>query len=166
MMMMAPLLRLLLCSVFMSTSMETAFDLILPIGVTGGCLLISGVPRFHGLLKPVCQTWTLFTSSFGCNFPKNDNQTYIVYMKSTLILFRKGLCGFFPLVYEAAEQNAVSGFTLEEKLRGGICRICFKDQIPQKKSILCKLSEHEFRLGSFHETFLLELLQYYHGCSN
>ena len=26
-----------------------------------GCLLIGGIPRFHGLLEPACQTWTLFS---------------------------------------------------------------------------------------------------------
>ena len=36
----------------------------------------------------------LFTSSFDCNFLTNDNQTFIVYAKSTLVLYRKGLCGF------------------------------------------------------------------------
>ena len=28
-----------------------------------------------------------------CNFQPNDNQTFILYMKSTLVLYRKGLCG-------------------------------------------------------------------------
>ena len=32
-------------------------------------------------------------------------------MKSTLVLYRKGLCGFFPVL----------GFALEEKLRGAKC---------------------------------------------
>ena len=34
------------------------------------------------------------TSSFDHNFRPNDNQTFIVYVKSTLVLYRKGLCGF------------------------------------------------------------------------
>ena len=34
-------------------------------------------------------------SSFDHNFQPNDNQTFIVYEKSTLVLYRKGLCGFF-----------------------------------------------------------------------
>ena len=34
------------------------------------------------------------TSSFNFNFRPNDNQTFIVYAKSTLVLYRKGLCGF------------------------------------------------------------------------
>ena len=36
-----------------------------------------------------------FTSSFDHNFPANNNQTFIVYVKTTLVLVRKGLCGFF-----------------------------------------------------------------------
>ena len=53
-------------------------------------------PRFDGLLELVHQTWTLFfTPFFDYNFPPNNNQTFIVYAKSTLVLVRKGLCGFF-----------------------------------------------------------------------
>ena len=33
---------------------------IVAFGVTRGCLLIRGVPRFHRLLEPVHQIWTLF----------------------------------------------------------------------------------------------------------
>ena len=63
--------------------------------VRRGCLLVRSVPRFHGSLEPVHQTWTLFSaSSFDCNFRPNDNQTFIVYEKCTLVLYRKGLCGF------------------------------------------------------------------------
>ena len=36
-------------------------------------------------------------SSFDHNFQPNNNQTFIVYVKSTLILYRKGLCGFFAV---------------------------------------------------------------------
>ena len=50
-------------------------------------------------------------SSFDRNFRPNNNQTFIVYVKSTLVLYRKGLCGFFPVL----------GFALEEKLRGAKC---------------------------------------------
>ena len=90
-------------SVFVATSMETTAD---------HSLLVSsfllGVPP----LKLVCQTLTLFHLFFGCNFPTNDNQTFIVYMKSMLILllFRKGLCGF-------------SSFKIcpRRKLHGAIC---------------------------------------------
>ena len=35
-----------------------------------------------------------FASSFNCDFQTNDNQTIIVYEKRTLVLYRKGLCGF------------------------------------------------------------------------
>ena len=52
-----------------------------------------------------------FTSSFNCNFQTNDdNQTFIVYAKSTLVVFRKSLCVF-----------SVLGFALEEKLCGAKC---------------------------------------------
>ena len=67
---------------------------------------------YHGSLELVHQTWTLsFASSFDHNFQPNDNQTFIVYAKSTLGLYRKGLCGFF----------LVLGFALEEKLHGKKC---------------------------------------------
>ena len=54
--------------VFIATSMEIVFAHAFLIrsflfGVTGGCLLIGGVSQFHGSLKPVCQTWTLFSAS-------------------------------------------------------------------------------------------------------
>ena len=66
------------------------------LGVTRGCILVGGIPRFHRLLEPVHQTSTLFSaSSFNCNFWPNDNQTLIVYVKSRLVLYRKGLCCFF-----------------------------------------------------------------------
>ena len=92
------------------------FHLIVAFGVTRGCLLIVGVPRFHRSLEPVHQTWTLFSaSSFDCNFLPNNNQTFIVYVKSTLVLYRKALYGFFPVLV----------FTLEEKLCGAkCCKFC------------------------------------------
>ena len=103
--MMAHLLRP--SSVSMSTTMEIAFNCSFC-----RCLLIRGIPRFHRSLEPVHQTWTLFSaSSFDHNFRPNNNQTFIVYVKSTLVLYRKGLCGFFPVL----------GFALEEKLCGANC---------------------------------------------
>ena len=103
-------------SVSMSTTMEIAFDrffcLIVAFGVTMGCLLVGRVPRFHRSLELVHQTRTLFSaSSFDHNFRPKNNQTFIVYVKSTLVLYRKGLCGFFPVL----------GFALEEKLCGAKC---------------------------------------------
>ena len=68
---------------------------IVAFGVTRGCLLIGGIPRFHHSLKPVCQTWTLFCLFFNHNFQTNNNQTFIVCAKCTLVLYRKGLCGCF-----------------------------------------------------------------------
>ena len=53
------------------------------------------------------------TSSFDHNFGRNDNQTFIVYAESTLVLYGKGLCGLF----------SVLRFTLEEKL---CCTKCCK----------------------------------------
>ena len=47
-----------------------------------------------------------FTSSFNHNFGRNDNQTFNVSVESTLVLYRKGLCGF----------SLVLKFPLEEKL--------------------------------------------------
>ena len=68
---------------------------IVAFGVTRGCLLVRGIPRFHGSLEPVTQTWNLFsTSSFDHNFQPNDNQTFTVNTKSTLVLYRKSLCVF------------------------------------------------------------------------
>ena len=54
---------------------------ILPFGATRGCLLVRGVPRFHGLLKLVCHLDPFFhLSSFDHNSTtNNDNQTFIVY---------------------------------------------------------------------------------------
>ena len=54
-------------------------------------------------------------SSFDRNFRPNNNQTFIVYVKSTLVLYRKGLCRFFPVL----------GFALEEKLHGAKCCIYY-----------------------------------------
>ena len=109
----APLLRLSL--VFMTTSMEITFNCsFLVRSFLLGLLRVP--PQMHPQIPWITetlvhQTWTIFsTYSFDCNSPTNDNQTFKVYMKSMLIVFRKGLCGFF----------LVSGFTLEEKLHGVI----------------------------------------------
>ena len=53
---------------------------IVALGVTRGCLLIRGIPRFHGSLEPVHQTWTLF---FCLLSTITFNQTFIVYKKYT-----------------------------------------------------------------------------------
>ena len=64
-----------------------------------GCLLVRGVPKLHVALKPVRQTMTFFsTSSFDCNFGRSNNQTFNVYTKSTLSIYRKGLCTFFQFL--------------------------------------------------------------------
>ena len=73
--------------------------------VMTGCPLIGGIPKLHRQLKPVLQTLTLFSPVFyDCHLQTNDNQTYIIYVKSTLSEYRKGLCGFC----------LVSKFTLEK----------------------------------------------------
>ena len=56
--------------------------------------------RRHPQIPPFAQTSTpnydpFFTSSFDHNFGRDDNQTFNVYAESTLVLYRKGLCGFF-----------------------------------------------------------------------
>ena len=59
------------------------------VGLLGGASsLEAGMPNLVPNLDP------FFTSSFDHNFRTNDNQTFIVYVKSALILFRKGLCVF------------------------------------------------------------------------
>ena len=99
--MMARLLKPPLVS--MSTTMEITF-------YCSFCIRLLLFGSQGGASLP--QTWTLFSaSSFDHNFQPNNNQKFIVYVKSTLVLYRKGLCGFFP----------VSGFALEEKLHGAKC---------------------------------------------
>ena len=113
--MMARLLRSSL--VPMSTGMEITFDhsfciRLLLLGSQGGASLSEVSPdsmdhwNWDTKLGPFGSV--LF---FNCNFQTKNNQTFIIYMKSTLVLYRKGLCGFFPVL----------GFTLEEKLCGKKC---------------------------------------------
>ena len=110
---------------------------IVAFGVTRGCLLIRGIPRFHRSLELVHQTWTLFSaSSFDHNFRPNNNQTFIVYEKSTLVLYTKGLCGFF----------LVLGFALEEKLCGAKC---------------CKFNDQREYMLIAHQKFRSRMLGYY-----
>ena len=85
----------------MSTSMEITFDRsfcvrLLLLGSQGGASSSEASPdsmdrwNWYTKLGPIFST-----SSFNCNFQPNDNQTFIVYAKSTLVLYRKGLYGFF-----------------------------------------------------------------------
>ena len=106
--MMAHLLRLSLVS--MSTTMEITFNHSFFVRLL--LLGSQGVPpcRRHPQIPLIAGTGTpnldpFFASSFNCNFRPNNNQTFIVYVKSTLVLYRKGICGYF----------------LEEKLRGAKC---------------------------------------------
>ena len=102
---------------------------IVAFGVTRGCLLVGGIPRFHRSLELVHQTWTLFSaSSFDCNFRPNNNQTFIVYVKSTLVLYRKALCGFSwfwdsPWKKSYVEQS-VASFTDQREYKS-VTRHCF-----------------------------------------
>ena len=61
-----------------------------------------GVPPRQRRRQTPCSTQTgttnydlFLTSSFDCNFSRNDNQTFNVYMESTLSIYRKGLCTCF-----------------------------------------------------------------------
>ena len=65
-------------------------------------LVVQGVPPRQRRRQTPCSAQTgttnydLFsTSSFDCNFSRNDNQTFNEYMESTLSIYRKGLCAFF-----------------------------------------------------------------------
>ena len=104
-------------SVFMSTTMEIAFDHfflvgLLLLGSQGDASLSEVSPDSIDRWNRYAKLGPFFSSSsFDRNFRPNNNQTFIVYVKSTLVLYRKGLCDFF----------LVLGFTLEEKLRGAKC---------------------------------------------
>ena len=97
--MMAHLLRP--SSVSMSTSMEIAFDCsfcfrLLLLGSQGGASSLEVTPDSMDRWNWYTKLGPFFTaSSFDHNFQPNNNQTFIVYMKSTLVLYRKGLCGVF-----------------------------------------------------------------------
>ena len=103
--------------VSMSTTMEIAFDRsffvgLLLLGSQGGASLSEASPDSIDRWNQYAKLGPFFSaSSFDHNFRPNNNQTFIVYVKSTLVLYRKGLCGFF----------LVLGFALEEKLCGAKC---------------------------------------------
>ena len=104
-------------SVSMSTTMEIAFDRsffvgLLLLGSQGGASSSDASPDSIDCWNWYAKLGPFFSaSSFDRNFRPNNNQTFIVYVKSTLVVYRKGLCGFFPVL----------GFVLEEKLRGAKC---------------------------------------------
>ena len=103
--------------VSMSTTMEIAFDRsffvgLLLLGSQGGASSSEASPDSIDRWNQYAKLGPFFSaSSFGHNFRPNNNQTFIVYVKSTLVLYRKGLCGFFPVL----------GFALGEKLRVAKC---------------------------------------------
>ena len=94
----ACLLRL--SSVSMSTSMEITFNCsfcirLLLLGSQGGASSLEASPDSMDCWNQYNKIGPFFSaSSFDHKFRPNDNQTFIVYMKSTLVLYRKGLCGF------------------------------------------------------------------------
>ena len=104
-------------SVSMSTSMEISLDhsfyiRLLLLGSQGGISLSEASPDSMDCWNRYTKLGPFFSaSSFDHNFQPKDNQTFIVYAKSTLVLYRKGLCGLF----------LVLGFALEEKLCGAKC---------------------------------------------
>ena len=88
-----------LSSVSMSTTMEIAFDCafcvrLLLLGSEGGASLLEASPDSIDHWHQYTKLGPFFASSFNHNFQPNNNQTFIVYVKSTLVLYRKGLCGF------------------------------------------------------------------------
>ena len=110
-------------SVSMSTSMEITFDhsfciRLLLLGSQGGASSSEASPDSMDCWNWYTKLGPFFASSFDCNFQPNDNQTFTVYAKSTLVLYRKGLCGFF----------LVLGFALEQKLCGAKCCQSYKPE--------------------------------------
>ena len=105
-----------LSSLSMSTSMEIAFDhsffiRLLLLGSQGGASSLEASPDSMDCWNQYTKLGPFYSaSSFNHNFQPNDNQTFIVYAKSTLVLYRKSLWGFSGL-----------GFDLEEKLCGRKC---------------------------------------------
>ena len=72
------------------------FDISLFLGHGGGASSLETSPSSIVHSNWYAKVWPFFhTSSFDCNFPGNDNQTFNVYMESTLSIYRKGLCSFF-----------------------------------------------------------------------
>ena len=85
---------------------------LLLLGSQGGASLSEASPDSIDRWNRYAKLGPFFSaSSFDRNFRPNNNQTFIVCVKSTLVLYRKGLCGFFPVL----------GFALEEKLHGAKC---------------------------------------------
>ena len=86
-------------SVSMSRSMEISLDhclciRLLLLGSQGGASLSEVSPDSMDRWNWYTKLGPFFsTSSLDCNFWPNDNQTFIVYVKSTLVLYRMGLCG-------------------------------------------------------------------------
>ena len=94
----ALLLRPSLVSI--ATSMEITFDhsffvRSFLLGSQGGTSLLEASPDLMDCWNQYAKLRSFFTSSFDHNFPTNENQPFIVYTKSTLVLVRKGLCGFY-----------------------------------------------------------------------
>ena len=110
-------------------------------------------------MELVHQTWTLFSaSSFDHNFQPNANQTFIVYAKSALVLYRKGLCGFFqfwdsPWKKSYVEKSVVSIMDQRE-YKTTIKNNVFKKQNLPKKTLAITFLEfysaHILCISLFH----------------
>ena len=70
---------------------------IVAFGVTKGASSLEASPDSIDHWNWYTKLGPFFASSFERNFRPNNNQTFIVYVKSTLVLYRKGLCGFRPV---------------------------------------------------------------------
>ena len=73
-------------------------------------LVVQGVPPHQRHCQTPCSAQTAMTnydlSSFDCNFPRNDNQTFNVYTESTLSIYiQKGPVYFFPVLEFAPKEN-------------------------------------------------------------
>ena len=85
---------------FKSTSKAIAFDCcfcirLLLLGSQGGPSSLEASPDSMDCWNHYTKLGPFFLPYFNHNFQPNDNQTFLVYTKSTLVLYRKGLCGFF-----------------------------------------------------------------------
>ena len=107
-------------------------------------LEVQGVPPHQSHHQTPCSAQTAMTnydlfstSSFNCNFPRNDNQTFNVCTESTLSIYRKGLCTFFRF------WNSPRKILYQPKCRD------------QRECSSCNFSKRTFRLVSFSDVLVL-----------
>ena len=124
------------CSVSMSTTMEITFDHSFCIGLLllrsqGGASSLEVSPDSIDRLNQYTKLRPFFSaSSFDHNFRPNNNQTFIVYVKSTLLSYRRGLCGFcavpkFPCIGTSSRVSNVSRLPLQ------CLRVLFESLLPK-----------------------------------